>query len=204
MEASVAYLPEPDPVRVVVFDCETTGIDFAKDQIIELCIQHGLDDHAKRTVWRIKPSVPIEPAAQAVHGISMEDLATCPSFADLADEIVETFANCDVMVGYNLMFDIDMIQAELARLGRPPIELEGKIVVDALRLWQSFEPWSLQGAHKRFVGDSFAAAHSASADVAATGRVLFGMLRAFGLGGPQGSQDWAQIARVCGPARKPH
>lgn len=182
---------------MVVLDCETTGIDHRKDQVIELCIQHGLGEDAQRSVWRIRPSVAIEPAAQAVHGISMAELADCPTFAEVVDEIVAAFADVEVFVGYNVMFDIDMLQAELARLGKPPLELGGKLIVDALRLWQQFEPRSLQHAHKRFVGDGFTAAHSASADVAATSRVLSGMLRAFGLGG----QDWAQIASVCGPRR---
>ncbi len=50
-------------------------------------------------------------------------------------------------------------------------------------------------AHRRFVGDEFAAAHSASADVAATGRVLVGMLQHFNLA----DQEWDQIASVCDP-----
>ncbi len=183
--------------RIIVFDCETTGIDFTRDQVIELCVQHGLDDAAHSRTWRIKPSVPIAPAAQAVHGISMADLASCPPFGEYADEIAMVFANADVIVGYNLSFDIDMIQAEYARIGRPALDLTGKKIVDAFRLWQQCEPRSLQHAHRRFVGDEFAAAHSASADVAATGRVLVGMLRHFNLEG----QDWSQVASVCDPGR---
>jgi DNA polymerase-3 subunit epsilon len=183
--------------RIIVFDCETTGIDFVKDQVIELCVQHGLDDTAHSRTWRIKPSVAIAPAAQAVHGITMNDLAGCPGFGEYADEIAMVFANADVIVGYNLSFDIDMIQAEYARIGRPPLDLGGKKIVDAFRLWQQCEPRSLQHAHRRFVGDDFAAAHSATADVAATGRVLVGMLRHFNLEG----QEWGQIASVCDPGR---
>jgi len=187
----------PAGPRVIVFDCETTGIDFTKDQVIELCVQHGLDDTATSRVWRIKPSVPINPAAQAVHGISMADLEGCASFAAYADEIAQVFANAEVIIGYNLSFDIDMLQAELLRIGKPMLELTGKKIVDAFRLWQQCEPRSLLHAHRRFVGDDFAAAHSASADVAATGRVLVGMLDHFGLAG----QDWGQIATVCDPQR---
>jgi DNA polymerase-3 subunit epsilon len=185
------------PQRIIVFDCETTGIDFVKDQVIELCVQHGLDDTAHSRTWRIKPSVAIAPAAQAVHGITMNDHAGCPAFAEYADEIAMVFANADVIVGYNLSFDIDMIQAEYARIGRPALDLGGKKIVDAFRLWQQCEPRSLQHAHRRFVGDDFAAAHSATADVAATGRVLVGMLRHFNLEG----QEWGQIASVCDPGR---
>jgi DNA polymerase III subunit epsilon len=183
--------------RIVIFDCETTGTDRMQDQIIELCIQHGLEDDALNQTWRIKPTVPIHPGAQAVHGITMADLEGCPSFAELADAIVAVFAEADVIVGYNLAFDIEMLQAELARAGRSPLDLGGKQIVDAFRLWQQCEPRSLQHAHQRFVGNGFASAHSASADVAATGRVLAGMLRAFNLDG----QDWTQIANVCDPGR---
>jgi DNA polymerase III subunit epsilon len=188
-EIRAAEPPTANGQRIIVFDCETTGI--------ELCVQHGLDPDCRSQTWRIKPSVPIAPAAQAVHGISMEELADCPSFAAYADTIVEVFANADVIVGYNLSFDIDMIQAELARLGRAPLDLAGKQIVDAFRLWQQCEPRSLQHAHRRFVGDDFEAAHSASADVAATGRVLVGMLQHFKLDG----RDWSQIASVCDPGR---
>jgi DNA polymerase-3 subunit epsilon len=187
---------QPEP-RIVVFDCETTGIDFAKDQVIELCIQHGLDGSGPSRTWRIRPNVPIAPAAQAVHGIAMEDLAACPTFGEYADEIVQVFATADVIVGYNISFDIDMLQAEYARIGRPALDLSTKQIVDAFRLWQQCEPRSLMHAHKRFVGDEFAAAHSASADVAATGRVLRGMMDFFQLA----DRDWAQIASVCDPGR---
>lgn len=187
----------PAGPRVIVFDCETTGIDFTKDQVIELCVQHGLDDSATSRVWRMKPGVAINPAAQAVHGISMADLEGCASFGEYADEIVQVFANAEVIIGYNLSFDIDMLQAELLRIGKPMLELTGKKIVDAFRLWQQCEPRSLLHAHRRFVGDDFAAAHSASADVAATGRVLVGMLKHFNLEG----QEWGQIATVCDPQR---
>jgi len=195
---SAPAAPAPEPAvdstsAIVIFDVETTGIDHARDQVIELCVQFGLDGLAR--TWRIKPGVPISPGAQAVHGISMDDLADCPTFADVADDIVAVFRDAEVLVGYNLAFDIDMLQAEMVRIGRPMLELANKKIVDPFRLWQQCEPRSLQHAHQRFVGNEFAAAHSASADVAATGRVLSGMLRAFKLDG----QDWNQIASVCDP-----
>src|SRR5947208_1127801 len=82
-------------------------------------------------------------------------------------EPAAAFAETDVIVGYNIAFDIDMLQAEYTRIGKPLLDLTGKKIVDALRLWQQCEPRSLQHAHQRFVGNGFAAAHSASADVAA-------------------------------------
>lgn len=183
--------------RVIVFDSETTGTDRTVDQVIELCVQHGLEDGSPSQVWRIKPQVAIHPGAQAVHGIAASDLAACPSFAEIADEVAEVFASAEVIVGYNLAFDFDMLQAEYARIGRPPLELGDKKIVDAYRLWQQFEPRSLQHAHQKFVGEGFASAHSASADVAATGRVLASMLKHYGLSGA----DWEHVAQKCEPGR---
>jgi DNA polymerase-3 subunit epsilon len=191
--------PAPAGPRIVIFDCETTGIDTANDQIIELCLQLGLEAESVRT-WRIRPVVEIQPAAQAVHGIAMAELEGCPSFGEVADQIAEVFAEADIIVGYNVAFDIEMLQAEYARLadGRT-LDLSGKQIVDALRLWQRCEPRSLQHAHQRFVGNEFALAHSAPADVAATGRVLAGMLKHFKLDEPR--VDWNQIATVSDPNR---
>jgi len=188
----------PTSSSIIIFDCETTGMDRQADQIIELCVQRGLDDAAPGavTTWRIKPAVPIQPGAQAVHGIAAADLEGCPAFAEVADAIAAAFASADVIVGYNLAFDIEMLQAEYARLALPAPDFTRKQVVDAFRLWQQFEPRSLQHAHVRFVGNGFTDAHSASADVAATARVLAGMLDHFNLAG----RDWSQIASVCDPS----
>jgi DNA polymerase-3 subunit epsilon len=196
-EAPAALAAQAEDARIVIFDCETTGTDRMQDQVIELCVQFGVADDAPSQTWRMKPGVPIHPGAQAVHGIALADLEGCPPFGDVADDIARVFAEADVIVGYNLAFDIDMLQAEYTRAGKVMLDLGGKKVVDAFRLWQQCEPRSLQHAHQRFVGQGFAAAHSASADVAATGRVLLGMLRAFDLG----EADWDAIATKCDPQR---
>jgi len=185
----------PGAPRIVVFDCETTGTDRANDQVIELCVQQGLEDGAPNRVWRIRPGVPIHPGAQAVHGIALADLESCPTFAEVADEIAEAFAGADIIVGYNLAFDIEMLQAEYARISRRPPDFASKKIVDAFRLWQQCEPRSLMHAHQRFVGAEFDAAHTASGDVAATSRVLAGMLRHFALEG----HDWDSIAQKSDP-----
>ncbi|HEY0990480.1 MAG TPA: 3'-5' exonuclease, partial [Kofleriaceae bacterium] len=100
-----------DGARIVIFDCETTGTDRLQDQVIELCVQYGMADEAASQTWRIKPSVPIHPGAQAVHGIALADLDGCPLFGDVADAIAQVFLEADVIVGYNVAFDFDMLQA---------------------------------------------------------------------------------------------
>ena len=182
---------------VLVFDVETTGTDKRSDQVIELCAQHGASPESLSRVWRFRPTVEISEGAQAVHGISMDDVRDCPPFLDHADEIRELFEGAKIWIGYNIAFDIEMLQAEFRRGGLPPLQTQSVKVVDAFRLWQRCEPRSLQDAHRRFVGKEFAEAHSASADVAATGNVVLGMVRDFGL-----EPDWDKIAEICEPKRK--
>src|SRR5690606_27708698 len=92
--------------RVLVFDVETTGTDKRRDQVIELCVQFGIEPDARSQTWRIRPDVAISPGAQAVHGISAEDLVGCPRFPEVADAVRAIFDEADVLVGYNLAFDI--------------------------------------------------------------------------------------------------
>lgn len=167
--------------KIVVLDVETTGKERATDQIIELCLRFGLEDEAPSRTWRIRPDVPIHPEATAVHGITAEALATCPRFVELASEILPLVTEAHVIVGYNVAFDLDMLQAELARAEIPPLSLAGKQIIDVLRLWHFFEPRTLVAALAKFCGETLVDAHQATADVAATARVLSSMLSTFGL-----------------------
>ena len=187
-----------DERTLIVFDVETTGIRKDQDQIIELSTQQGLGTEAPRKSWRIKPSVPISPGAQRVHGISMDDLKDCEPFSTHADELRRVFEKADVIVGYNVSFDLDMLQTEFQRIGLPLVDFSKKLIVDPLRLWQRMEPRTLQDAHRRFVGSEFDEAHSADADIAATASVLQGMLKEFDLEG----ESWERLANICDPGRK--
>lgn len=167
--------------RIVVLDVETTGKEKATDQIIELCLRFGLEEEAASRTWRIRPDVPIHPEATGVHGITIEALAACPRFVEVLPEILPLIAEATVIVGYNVAFDLDMLQAELARAEIPPLSLAGKQIIDVLRLWHYFEPRTLIAALAKFCGEKLVDAHQATADVAATARVLSSMLSTFGL-----------------------
>jgi DNA polymerase-3 subunit epsilon len=181
--------------KIVVLDVETTGKEKATDQIIEICLRFGLDSEAESRTWRIKPSVPIHPEATAVHGITMEALAECPSFPAVVSEFLPEINGAKVLVGYNVSFDFDMIQSELSRAGLPPLDFTGKEIIDVLRLWHYNEPRTLVAAHAKFCGQELVDAHQASADVAATARVLVSMLSTFGLA----DKPWPEIAAISDP-----
>jgi len=192
---------------VLVIDVESTGVNKAVDQVIELAVQYGfgtVDEATGRaipaptTVWRFKPTVPIHPGAQRVHGISEVMLADASPFSAHASRIAELLDEAVVLIGYNIAFDLEMLNAEFQRAGADAIDVMRKHVVDPYRLWQRHEPRNLAEAHRRFVGGDFDNAHSAVADIAATGRVALGMIDAFALHG----KDWGEIADLCDPDRK--
>jgi DNA polymerase-3 subunit epsilon len=180
---------------VVVLDVETTGKDRAVDQVIELCLQLGAGAGDEARTWRIRPSVPIHPEATKVHGITAEDLSSCLPFGDVAAEFLPLIEEADVIIGYNVSFDLDMLQAEFSRMQIPPLELGRKQIVDVLRLWHHVEPRTLVAAHQKFCGEALVDAHQATADVAATARVLSAMRATFGLE----DRSWPELASISDP-----
>jgi len=181
--------------EIIVLDVESTGKEKATDQIIELCLRFGLGLDAESRTWRIRPTIAIHPEATTVHGITAEDVANCRLFPDVASEFLPLITGADVIVGYNVAFDLDMLQAELARATIPPLDLTGTQVIDVLRLWHHVEPRTLVAAHQKFCGAELVNAHQAAADVAATARVLMAMLETFGLQ----DRSWPELAAVSNP-----
>lgn len=102
-------------------DTETTGLNPADGhRIIEICFRH-YDSETKELldsyVQRIKPNRPIDPKAQAVHGISVDDLIKCPTFEEIAEEIAGHMAKADYLVAHNMDFDANFLVTELANAG---------------------------------------------------------------------------------------
>lgn len=196
---TVAVDPDLD-CSVLLLDVETTGTA-ADDQIIELAVQFGFDAEGIKApvkTWRFKPTVPIHPGAERVHGISETMLAHELPFAVSAQAIAELLDVCTVIIGYNVKFDLEKLIAELTRAKVQAPDFKDTIIVDTLRLWHHAEPRTLAAAHQRFVGGAFDNAHSAAADIAATAHVTIAMLDQFGMI----DQTWAEIADACEPERK--
>lgn len=184
-------------MKVYIVDAETTGLRKDSDQIIELSIRYGLEEDAITQTWLFRPSVPIHPDAQKVHGLTKEDLKDCPTFADEAESVKNILESADVIVGYNLRFDLEMIQTEFKRTGQKTPDLSNKIVIDGYRLWQVCEPRTLADAHQVFLESEIGIFHRAADDTAATSRVLNAMLIRFKLEG----KSWEEIADLIEPDR---
>ena len=174
---------------LLFFDIESTGLNIASDSIIELCFVKILPDGEQRVkTWRVKPwdyergcQRPINPSAQAVHGISAEDLADCPTFFQIAEEVIEWLSGSD-LAGFNsAKFDLPMLAEEIERVRKfkgveMDINLHEKKMVDVQTIFHKMEPRNLKAAYRCYSGQELENAHAAEADTLATYEVLKGQL----------------------------
>lgn len=113
-------------LREVVLDTETTGLSPSSGhRIVEIgCIE--LVNHVatgRHFHKYINPERDIPGEATTIHGLTEEFLSDKPLFADIAGEL-EAFLGDDALVIHNAEFDLGFINAELDRIGRPPLSAE--------------------------------------------------------------------------------
>ena len=163
--------------------------------MIELCVQHGLDDRATSRVWRIKPGVAITRPRRPSTASRWPSSTGARRSRAYADEIAQVFANADVIVGYNLSFDIDMLQAEYARIGKPPLDSGARR--SSMRSGCGSSA-SRAACSTRTAGSSATSSRRRTARPPTSRRPAACSLaccKHFNLEG----QDWDQIATVCDP-----
>ena len=171
------------------FDIESTGLNIASDSIIELCFVKIMPSGEQKVkTWRVKPwdyennrQREINPSAQAVHGISAEDLKDCPTFSEIADEVAEWLDGSD-LAGFNsAKFDLPMLAEEIERVRRwhrreLKVNLHEMKMVDVQNIFHAMEPRTLKAAYMFYCGKDLENAHAAEADTLATYEVLKGQL----------------------------
>jgi DNA polymerase-3 subunit epsilon len=159
---------------LAVFDIEATGVNPRTDRIVELALVRLMPNKSRTThAFRVNPGIPIPPEATAIHGISDADVAACPPFVTLAEEILKLFEGCD-LGGYNVArFDIPLLEEEFLRVGMK-FAMNDRRILDAQRIFHKREPRDLTAALAFYCGEMHLDAHGAEADVDATIRVLEG------------------------------
>ena len=174
---------------LLFFDIESTGLNIPTDSIIELSFVKVMPGGEQRIkTWRIKPwdyekrcQRPIDPKASEVNGVTDDMLVGCPTFYEVADEVVEWLKGCD-LAGFNsAKFDLPMLAEEIerARLAgkKLDIDLHEHLMVDVQNIYHAMEPRNLRAAYRFYCGGAdFDKAHTAEADTLATYEVLKGQL----------------------------
>lgn len=154
------------------FDLETTGINVARDRIIEISVvkvhPNGKEEWFTE---RINPCMPISPQATAVHGITDEDVKDCPAFKEIGKNLARFLEGCD-LAGYNaIRFDIPLLAEEFLREGID-FDIRKRKYVDVQVIFHKKEQRTLSAALKFYCNKDLTDAHSARADTQATYEIL--------------------------------
>jgi len=161
---------------IVFFDLETTGVQIAKDRIVEISILKVFPNGNKESkTWLVNPTIPIPEETTAIHGISDEKVASEPTFKKLASEISALIYNCD-LGGYNSnKFDIPLLAEEFLR-AEVEFDMKNRKAIDVQNIFHKMEKRTLVAAYKFYCDQDLTDAHSAEADTTATYEVLLSQL----------------------------
>lgn len=157
---------------ICFFDLETTGLNVGKDRIVEISVLKVFPNGNKESkTLRVNPEILISKEAEAIHGISNEDVANEPTFKEIAPQIWEMIKDSD-LAGYNSnRFDVPLLAEEFLRAGME-FDVDKHRLVDVQVVFYKKEPRDLTSAYKFYCDKSLENAHSAAADVEATYEVL--------------------------------
>ncbi len=132
-------------MRQIFLDTETTGLDATQgDRIIEIgCIEmldrRYTEGPGSRFHHYVNPQRSSHPDALRVHGITDEFLVDKPLFADIAQDLLAFVKDAEIVI-HNAAFDLGFIDAELQRLGLPPLRRHVARVTDSLLMAREMFP----------------------------------------------------------------
>lgn len=112
---------------VAGIDIETTGLKQEDGhRIIEVGLAvyktsdfYNFEKVGKTMCQRINPLRNIDKKAQAVHGISLEELKYEPEWEEFAPKLAKILAKCHLIVAHNVEFDLPFVAFELERINLP-------------------------------------------------------------------------------------
>ncbi len=161
------------------FDLETTGINAAKDRIVEIAVLKVMPDGTEyKLEQRINPGIKIPKQTSNIHGIFDEDVKDMPSFGEFAPELAKFFANSD-LAGYNSnRFDVPMLVEEFLRVDYD-FDMKNRKLIDVQTIFMKMEQRTLSAASKFYLGEKLENAHAAMADVQATYDVFKAQLQRY-------------------------
>ncbi|MBP3478157.1 MAG: 3'-5' exonuclease [Oscillospiraceae bacterium] len=129
--------------KLVLFDTETTGLQFSRDEIIEFAavVVESVGGAAQVTqqydeLVSLSPGGFIPPKIQQLTGISNEDVREKGvAKTRVCRDISEMFAGNSLLIAYNAHFDLSFLYYMLLRDGDPMI-LKGKDKLDLLTVYK--------------------------------------------------------------------
>ncbi|HNH67539.1 MAG TPA: exonuclease domain-containing protein, partial [Bacteroidia bacterium] len=127
---------------------------------------------------RINPEMHIPEVVSKIHGIYDKDVADCPTFKEIANDVNHYLNNVD-LAGYNSnRFDVPLLVDEFLRAGIE-FDIRGRKLIDVQHIFHKMEQRTLSAAYKFYCNQELIDAHSAEADVRATYEVLEAQLERY-------------------------
>lgn len=169
------YLKKP----LAFFDLETTGTNICHDRIVEICIVKVMPNGEEITkTLKINPTIPIPLESSLIHGVYDSDVATAPSFKNIAKDMARFLDGCD-LAGFNIIrFDVPVLVEEFLRAG-VDFEVGNRKMIDAQRIFHMMEKRSLGAAYTFYCHKNLEGAHSAEVDTKATLEVLQAQIKLY-------------------------
>ena len=129
-------------MRQIFLDTETTGLYPAHGhRIIEIAAIEMVNRRPTNNHFHVylNPEREIDPAAQEVHGITLEFLQDKPLFEAIAQDMMGFIGDAELII-HNAPFDVGFLNSELGRIGLQPIETMCGKITDTLKMAKDSRP----------------------------------------------------------------
>ena len=129
-------------MRHIFLDTETTGL-YANQghRIIEIAAIEIVNRRPTNNSFHfyLNPDREIDPAAQEVHGITLDFLQDKPRFNEIASDFIKFIKDATLII-HNAPFDVGFINMEFGLIEKPPIEEAVANIIDTLKMAKDMRP----------------------------------------------------------------
>lgn len=129
-------------MRHIFLDTETTGL-YANQghRIIEIAAIEIVNRRPTNNSFHfyLNPGREIDPAAQEVHGITLDFLQDKPKFIEIASDFIKFIKDATLII-HNAPFDVGFINMELGLIEKPAIEGIVANIIDTLKMAKDMRP----------------------------------------------------------------
>ena len=129
-------------MRQIFLDTETTGLDPNQGhRVIEIAAVEMNNRQLTTNYYHtyLNPGREIDPAAQEVHGITLDFLQDKPIFKDIAAEFLNFIKNSEIII-HNAPFDVGFLNMELGKISFDKLETHSVSIFDSLKLAKEIRP----------------------------------------------------------------
>lgn len=171
------------------FDLETTAPNPLEARIVTACLMR-IDHQPAATSarnWLLDPGIEIPTGASDIHGVTTERARAegqnyYEGYAEIRGDLERVWAEGRIVIAYNAVYDLTVIDAEGQRLGEPPLVCG--LVIDPFVIDRAVDKFRrgrrTLGVTCEFYGVPLGDdAHSADADALAAARLAWKLAHAY-------------------------